>query len=161
GLLVTEPPLVAVGNGVEGGAAVRSAGERTGVAVALVPGGHAGEEPQLVLDDVATQRRSEITDVVEVALAGDHRGSTGGGGDGGLAGQGAGSEVAPPLPVELVSTRLGGRAQRSAGGPSVLRHVATGDDVDLVEELRGERAAQHAVGRVVHRQAVDQVLVLG
>jgi hypothetical protein len=164
-LLVREPPLLAVGN--ERVSLVPVGICLTGVLDVELPlvrvAGEARldarEEPELVLDDVAAERRSEIADVVEVARAGDD--GTCGGHRLGATLQGSGSERPPDAPVELVAARLGHAADRAARRAAVLGHVAAGDDVDLVEELDGERTSENSVGGVVHREPIDQVRALG
>ncbi len=70
------------------------------------------------------------------------------------------SPVAPHGAVELVGARLGDRVHDAAGGAAELGEVAAGDHVDLLEELDREAGADEAEARVVHRHAVDDVLVL-
>src|SRR5262249_27117178 len=118
----------------------------------------AGEEPKSVLDDVATERRSEITDVVQVTSPGDDRARRGH--RLGPTLQRAGSERSPHAAVELVAPGLGDAAHGASGPAPVLGHVAAGDDVDLVEELDGQRRPEDPVGGVVHREAVDEIRVL-
>src|SRR5690606_1864355 len=67
----------------------------------------------------------------------------------------------PNAAVELVGAGLGDRVDDAAGRPAVLRHVTTRLDPDLLEELDREGGAVETKAGVIHRQAVDIVLVLG
>src|SRR5262249_1298735 len=96
---------------------------RAGVGVALGGVLDAGEEPELVLDDVPGQRRAQVPDVVEVARAEDGRGAAGDGQRALRAGEASRCPGAEDRAVELVTAGFGGRAQRAAEGPSVLGHV--------------------------------------
>ena len=68
---------------------------------------------------------------------------------------------APQGGGELVRARLGDHVEHPAGGAPEFGQVAASDDVHLVDELGRQRGAADAVGGVVHRQAVDDVAVLG
>src|SRR5262249_33355165 len=135
-LLVSESPLIAVGNERVGLVSVSIRLTRV-LDVELSDAPAAGyarldgrTAPESGRDDAAAERRSEVTDVVEVTGAGD--GCARGGHGLGPTLQRSGSKCSPHAAVELVSSGLGDAAHRAAGRTPVLGHVASGDDVDLV-----------------------------
>src|SRR5690606_5051337 len=62
--------------------------------------------------------------------------------------------------LELVRAGLGDDVDDTAGGAAVLGVVATGDDLDLFDEVVDDRRADRAVRQAGRVDAVDVVLVL-
>jgi hypothetical protein len=69
-------------------------------------------------------------------------------------------EVAKHRAVELVGARLRHRVDHASRGAAILGQVAAADDIDLANELHAQRGAVDAKARVIHRHAIDDVLVL-
>src|SRR5262249_47177318 len=104
GVVIAESTLRRIVDGSEG-RPVRGEVEAAGIGVALPRVVEPGEEPQTILDDVATERRPDVADVRDVNGGIDRR--SGGHDLPGCACQASGSPAAEHGSVEFVPARLG------------------------------------------------------
>jgi hypothetical protein len=116
-----------------------------------------GEEPELVLDDPATQAEPDVGPVVAVQA---HPLKVVVGSDLLIGAEAEGVVVDEGVAMKLVTTRLRDDVDHAAERPSVFRLIPAGLDLDFLDELPVDRLPLEAADDIRRIDTIDDELVL-